>query len=77
MACEFENTNNVDWQQTQLQILLTRFNQLVAEVQAAQKSKKPNKDAIAAAEAEAGRLKSLLEGVAHRINRINGLGWTN
>jgi hypothetical protein len=77
MACEFENNNSVDWQHSQLQLLLNRFNQLVAEVKAEQKSKKPSDEKIAAAEAEAGRLKGLLERVANRINRINGLGWTN
>ncbi len=77
LACEFENNNDVTWQQAQLQQLLARFNQLVAEVQAQQKSKKPNEDAISAAETEAGRLKGLLESVAQRINRLGGLGSTN
>jgi hypothetical protein len=46
----------------------------VADVQAQQKSTNPNKDVIAAAENEAGRLKTLLERVAERINRLNDPG---
>jgi hypothetical protein len=77
MACEFENDNDVAWQQSQLQQLLDRFNGLVADVQAQQKSKMPDDEAIAAAEVEAGRLKDLLDLVAQRINRLTGLGTTN
>ena len=74
LACEFENNNDVAWQQAQLQQVLARFNTLVADVRAQQKSKKPDDQAIAAAEAEAGRLKELLDRVAQRINRVGGLG---
>jgi hypothetical protein len=76
-ACEFENNNGIDWQQAQLQQLLTRFNQLVADVRAQEKLNKPNKDVIAAAEYEAGRLKTLLDRVAERINRLNRMGSTS
>jgi hypothetical protein len=77
LASEFENNNDVAWQQAQLQQLLTRFNQLVVDVQAQQKSKKPDDAMIASAETEAGRLKGLLDRVAQRINRLGGLGTTN
>ena len=77
LACEFENENDVAWQQAQLQQLLARFNGLVVDVKAQQKTKKPDDQAIAAAEAEAGRLKRLLEHVAQRINRLGGLGTAN
>jgi hypothetical protein len=77
LACEFENNNDVAWQQAQLQQVLERFNTLVADVRAQQKSTKPDDQAIAAAEAEAGRLKELLDRVAQRINRLGGVGTGN
>jgi hypothetical protein len=77
LASEFENNNDVAWQQAQLQQLLARFNQLVVDVQGQQKSKKPDDAVIASAETEAARLKGLLDRVAQRINRSGGLGTTN
>jgi hypothetical protein len=67
LACEFENSNGLDWQQAQRQLLSSKLDELAAHLYAIYQAPTRDQDAIKAAEQEARRLTACLIHVERKI----------